>query len=491
MLEKSTHLYTMVEGMRGVQGFLENSRDLLYIANMEARLAMVKLAMADTRERVDLIEQGMEKGLEDMREQIQDLCEGVLGSQVQPVSHEEFMSFQDKVMSMFTSVESRVEALAVHMEARDQEIRQELAIYKTVVSAQVMATSCGTKSGDEATKIKRQFYPEDVAYLARKNMKRLKHTGLIHEYAKEFSTLMLEIPNMFEEKLLFNFMDNLQSWAEQELRRHGVQDLATAMAVAESLVEYKGEISPSPSHSPRARDCPKRKDLNVMILEKEKKGGAHVGSLQLLNALKAKPVPKTPQSKGLMYVEALVNGKATKALMDTSATHNFVSKDEVKRLELQASKEGGRLHCGTHGLLRDGTRDGLPTEGQGYATTLPTHNGYPRGEKPCMVPTVTKRKIIDRVRAWNQAPCYGGIQDGTARAEKLRRQLKEFVGCRVHSTIQGSVWRTGLVLEKTRWVPLNMYRLPSTNKVTVKNKYPIPLIADLFDQLGRADNLQS
>ena len=83
-----------------------------------------------------------------------------------------------------------------------------------------------------------------MAYLARKNMKRLKHTGLIHEYAKEFSTLMLEIPNMFEEKLLFNFMDNLQSWAEQELRRHGVQDLATAMAVAESLVEYKrGDFS--------------------------------------------------------------------------------------------------------------------------------------------------------------------------------------------------------------------------------------------------------
>ena len=27
----STHLYTIMEGMRGVQGFLENSRDLLYI----------------------------------------------------------------------------------------------------------------------------------------------------------------------------------------------------------------------------------------------------------------------------------------------------------------------------------------------------------------------------------------------------------------------------------------------------------------------------
>ena len=56
-----------------------------------------------------------------------------------------------------------------------------------------------------------QFYPEDVAYLARKNMKRLKHTGSIREYVKEFSTLMLEISNMSEEELLFNFMDNLQS----------------------------------------------------------------------------------------------------------------------------------------------------------------------------------------------------------------------------------------------------------------------------------------
>ena len=72
---------------------------------MEAGLAKVELAMADTREGVDLIEQGMEKGLEDLREQIQDLRQGVLVSQVQPVSHEEFMFFQDKVMSMLTCIQ--------------------------------------------------------------------------------------------------------------------------------------------------------------------------------------------------------------------------------------------------------------------------------------------------------------------------------------------------------------------------------------------------
>ncbi|RVX03562.1 hypothetical protein CK203_027946 [Vitis vinifera] len=134
---EQTHGREMEYTARG-QGRKDKSCDAL--ANMKARLAKVELAIADTRERVDLIEQGMEKGLEDLTEQIQDLHEGVLGSQVQPVSHEEFMSFQDKVMGMFASVKSKMEALAARIEARDQEIRREPTIYKTAVSARVMAT---------------------------------------------------------------------------------------------------------------------------------------------------------------------------------------------------------------------------------------------------------------------------------------------------------------------------------------------------------------
>ena len=67
----------------------------------------------------------------------------------------------------------------------------------------------GFQEGDQ-----KAILPEDVAYLARKNMRRLKHTGSIRDYVKEFSSLMLEIPNMTEEELLFNFMDNLQGWAK-------------------------------------------------------------------------------------------------------------------------------------------------------------------------------------------------------------------------------------------------------------------------------------
>ena len=109
-----------IEPIAQGRGKKDKSRDA--IANMEARLAKVELAMADTWEGEDLIEQGMEKGLDDLRKQIQDLREGLLGSQVHPMSHKEFMSFQDKVTNMFASVESRVKALAAHIEARDQEI---------------------------------------------------------------------------------------------------------------------------------------------------------------------------------------------------------------------------------------------------------------------------------------------------------------------------------------------------------------------------------
>ena len=48
------------------RGGEDKSRDV--VANMEASLVKVHLDMADTREGLDLIEQGMKKGLEDLRE---------------------------------------------------------------------------------------------------------------------------------------------------------------------------------------------------------------------------------------------------------------------------------------------------------------------------------------------------------------------------------------------------------------------------------------
>ena len=62
---EQTHGRETEPAARG-RGKKDKSRDV--VANMEARLAKMKLAMVDTRERLDLMEQGMENDLEDLRE---------------------------------------------------------------------------------------------------------------------------------------------------------------------------------------------------------------------------------------------------------------------------------------------------------------------------------------------------------------------------------------------------------------------------------------
>lgn len=54
-----------------------------------------------------------------------------------------------------------------------------------------------------------------------------------------FFDLMLQIRNMSEDDLLFNFMDGLKPWAAQELKRHKVEDISTELTVVKTLVEYR------------------------------------------------------------------------------------------------------------------------------------------------------------------------------------------------------------------------------------------------------------
>ena len=112
------------------RGKKDKSRDL--ILRLEGRVTRLEVAIADTKEGVDMVEQSMEKAVEDLKVQIQDLQESVQGSPVPVVSHEEFM----RVLDMLTSLESRVEV----MTKNEEELRQEVAIYKTALSTRIMAT---------------------------------------------------------------------------------------------------------------------------------------------------------------------------------------------------------------------------------------------------------------------------------------------------------------------------------------------------------------
>ena len=93
--------------------------------------------------------------------------------------------------------------------------------------------------------LKDQFLPTNIAWVARKSLKRLRHTGFVMKYVKEFSSLMLDIKTMIEEDKLFNFMSGPHEWAQTKLRRQGVHDLPATMAATDCLVDYKmgGTIS--------------------------------------------------------------------------------------------------------------------------------------------------------------------------------------------------------------------------------------------------------
>ena len=92
---------------------------------------------------------------------------------------------------------------------------------------------------DFKKELKKQFFPENVVYEARKKLQELKHKTTISDYVREFTTLTLQIPNLAIEDALFFFIDGLQSWAKQELQRRGVKDVDEAIAVAESLTEFQ------------------------------------------------------------------------------------------------------------------------------------------------------------------------------------------------------------------------------------------------------------
>ncbi|GAV67223.1 Chromo domain-containing protein/gag-asp_proteas domain-containing protein, partial [Cephalotus follicularis] len=94
----------------------------------------------------------------------------------------------------------------------------------------------------------------------------------------------------------------------------------------------------------RANECPKKGRLTALIQEDDqRREEAKIGSLQFLNAVKAKVhVPKDAPD-GTMYMETIIEGQPIKALVDTGATNNFISKDMAKRLCLKAYRGGGYI----------------------------------------------------------------------------------------------------------------------------------------------------
>ena len=67
--------------------------------------------------------------------------------------------------------------------------------------------------GDLKDRDEGSIFPLDMAWMARESLRKLKKTGFVKDYVKEFSSLILDIKNMCVVDKLFNFMCGLQGWA--------------------------------------------------------------------------------------------------------------------------------------------------------------------------------------------------------------------------------------------------------------------------------------
>lgn len=241
--------------------------------------------------------------------------------------------------------------------------------------------------------LRRQFLPNNAAWVARDKLRELRHNGSIREYVKEFMSLMLDIDGMSEKDKLFSFISGLKPWAQTELRRSKAEDLTTAIAAAEALVDWKpkGEKDAdkgkgkanesgtkrkfgkfkgkkkggfkqwnkdsneekgdkkdeaSTSKKPKyeggcfickgphfARNCPKRQTLSAITSEQDADLKMDEDTVApTLNNMRLLNAMNADDASvdGLLYCKVNINGNEEVAMLDTGASHNF-SKAEVAR----------------------------------------------------------------------------------------------------------------------------------------------------------------
>lgn len=80
---------------------------------------------------------------------------------------------------------------------------------------------------DFIRELKRQFYLENPMREAMIHLQKLHQTGTIHDYVKEFTTLALEIPDLFDGDAFVYLVIGINGWTKKELKRRGVEHLAT------------------------------------------------------------------------------------------------------------------------------------------------------------------------------------------------------------------------------------------------------------------------
>ncbi|XP_020082254.1 uncharacterized protein LOC109705882 [Ananas comosus] len=533
----------------------------------------------DLKTRVTILEKAVARGHEPQRE---------FASKVRVPEAQNFRGTRDekKVDNFLWHMERYFKAVRLDKEeekvqAASMYLADNAMLWWRRCSAEAEKGQCSLKTWEDFVReLKAQFYPEHIEYLARKQLRRLKHTGTLKEYVKEYSKLMLSITNMAEEDCLFFFLDGLQPWANKELVGHDVKDVASAIALAEKLPKYQRADS-TRSKAPKAS---KAKDGGDRRNQKERRGRERteqgeanaeptkIGALRLVNAVQGLASSSKPLNKELLYIDVTLNGRATRVLVDTGATHNFVAEVEAKRIGLSLEKDASRIkavnseaqpvagvakgvaiavgpwrgttnftaapiddfqvildmdflalskavpmpYLGALSIMDEAARCMILASQEKMVSTqslsaLQLRKGVNHGEMTYLttIRQVSNEDLDDKGLPAEIGAVLADFQDvmpkelpkqlpprrekrhiewprQSWRLEELQKQLKELLNAGFIRPSKAPYGAPFLFQRKSDGSLRLCIDYKALNKVTVKNKYPIPLVVDLFNQLGGA-----
>eukprot|EP00253_Pinus_taeda_P030757 PITA_30757 len=225
-----------------------------------------------------------------------------------------------------------------------------------------------TSWDDMKKALQSHFSPQDETWEARTKIKFIKQTGSLQTYQQEYSSAVLELPDMAEKDKVFNFIIGLKPWACNEVKRQKIRTLEEAFAAVDRLVdqydetssekkkfdkpkEKKKEGTPKADSAPKekkplacwicagpymARIFPSRPKI-VVATQEEEEDNASVGMMQILGASATTEVTssRNPERNKLEYVRMKIGGTEVLTMIDSGASHNFMSEDTVRRLELK------------------------------------------------------------------------------------------------------------------------------------------------------------
>ncbi|KAI4313125.1 hypothetical protein L6164_026132 [Bauhinia variegata] len=242
--------------------------------------------------------------------------------------------------------------------------------------------------------------------------------------------------------------------------------------------------------------------MNALVAEmrekQAKESQVDMGSLQHLGALSKIFSPTNVEEKGLLYVDLAIEGKTTSAIIDTGATHNFIDAQEAKHLGIMYKQGSGTIKAVNSeaktimGIMKQELTDEENTTY--HKESLPSCILEVLDEYRDVMPTDLPKKLPPRREVDHQIELEPGAKPPPMapyrmvppELAELRRQLQDLIDS---GYIQLSKAPCGapVLFQKKKdgfWRMCIYYR--ALNKNIVKNKYPLPLIADLFDQLGTA-----